>query len=262
VAATIETRMFEKLPNSERIRLAKEKIRKVLDHFLYLVELHENNAIVVYSSVLVSQIPTSLAANAFNVFQRGMHQFEIVRLCALWDSADIEKENIPTVVELIDETTIIDTLAEEFRRFWTDRGGARLVNPSDNPEVRAIELESIKAAQLRFADSQASKAQAGLRSAISDARKLQRSAQLSSIMNHRDKHLAHSLTQTRREVRGAPVGPVKYGDETDLINASVPIVESLYCWVDGTSFSISESQRIDRRNAEALWRGCQFKVLE
>jgi hypothetical protein len=43
---------------------------------------------VLYSDTLSSQIPTSFAANAFNVFQRGMHQFEIVRLCALWDSWD------------------------------------------------------------------------------------------------------------------------------------------------------------------------------
>jgi hypothetical protein len=32
-----------------------------------------------------------------------MHQFEIVRLCALWDGADAEKENIPTVIELIND---------------------------------------------------------------------------------------------------------------------------------------------------------------
>jgi bifunctional non-homologous end joining protein LigD len=38
--------------------------------------------------LLSSQIPQSFAANAFNVFQRSMHQFEIVRLCVLWDSAE------------------------------------------------------------------------------------------------------------------------------------------------------------------------------
>ena len=76
---------------------------RVLDHFLYVLELHANNRFVVYSPVLAAQIPTSLAAHAFKVFQRGMHQIEIVRLCALWDSADPDKENIPTVIELIDE---------------------------------------------------------------------------------------------------------------------------------------------------------------
>ena len=33
---------------------------------------------------------------------------EIVRLCALWESRDPAKENIPTVIELIDDVTIMD----------------------------------------------------------------------------------------------------------------------------------------------------------
>src|SRR5262245_56153429 len=70
---------FDNLSKAERIGHAKTKMEKVLDHFMYLLELHENNAIIVYSNALSSQIPHSFAANAFNVFQRGMHQFEIVR---------------------------------------------------------------------------------------------------------------------------------------------------------------------------------------
>ena len=89
--------MFKNLGAPERIERAKAKIEKVLDHFLYALELHANNADVVYSSVLSSQIPTSYAANAFNVFQRSMHQIAVVRLCALWDGVDADKENIPTV---------------------------------------------------------------------------------------------------------------------------------------------------------------------
>ena len=38
---------------------------------------------------------------------------EIVRLCALWDSAELEKENIPTVIDLIDHPDVIAMLAEE-----------------------------------------------------------------------------------------------------------------------------------------------------
>ena len=81
-----------------------------------------------------------------------------------------------------------------------------------------------------------------------------------SVMNMRDKHLAHSLTETRREKEG-PVEPMKYGDETALLKDSIPIIESLFCWVNGKSFLISESQRIDHENAEALWHGCKFDVL-
>jgi hypothetical protein len=56
------------------------------------------------------------------VFQRSMHQIEIVRLCAIWDGVDLDNENIPTVVALIDDDEIIETLAEETRSHWV--GGA------------------------------------------------------------------------------------------------------------------------------------------
>ena len=82
-----EANMFEHMPTAERIQAAKEKTECVVDHLLYLLALHENNAIIVYSNTLASQIKYEHAANAFNVFQGGLHQCEIVRLCALWDGA-------------------------------------------------------------------------------------------------------------------------------------------------------------------------------
>jgi AbiU2 len=165
--------MFEDMTAAERIQAAKEKTARVLDHLLYLLELHANNAHVVYSPLLSSQIPRSFAANAFDVLQRSMHQFEIVRLCALWDSADINKQNIPTVIELIDDNSIIDTLANETRSHFANEPA--------------------------FAEEEAKKARTDLRLAIADARSFLASAQLDSIMNIRDKHLAHSLERTRRE---------------------------------------------------------------
>jgi AbiU2 len=251
---------IERLQKPERIRLAKAKMTKVLDHFLYVVELHANNSFVVFSPLLASQIPRSHAANAFNVFQRSMHQIEIVRLCAIWDSIDLDKENIPTVVALIDDDEIIETLAEETRSHWVGGASERLLNPSNDPAIAAIEREMVKAANLQFADEQSSTARTELRRAIADMREVLGWERLASIMNIRDKHLAHSLETTRREKNG-PVQPMKYGDETELLNASIPIIERLYCWVNGTSFSIENSQEIDQNNAEALWTGCKFVDL-
>jgi hypothetical protein len=77
------------------------------------------------------------------------------------------------------------------------------------------------------------------------------SPRLASVMNLRDKHFAHSLTTTRRE-KQSPVQPMKFGDETTLLEASIPIVERLYCWVNGKGFSIKDSQEIDQEKAEAL----------
>ena len=221
--------MFEKLDRAKRIELAKTKMEKVLDHFLYLLELHANNAFVVHSPILSSQIPTSFAANAFNVFQRSMHQFEIVRLCALWDGAEAEKENIPTVIELTDDSAIIDMLAEEARQHWaSDR--LPLLNASTDPKLNAAELEAVRKAEHQFADEQASNAKTGLKDAIAKARSILGSARLASVVNIRDKHLAHALETTRREKRGQ-VSPMKYGDETALLDQSASIVEQLFCWV-------------------------------
>jgi hypothetical protein len=38
---------LEKLTKVERIELAKAKMSRLLDHFLYVIELHANNAFVV-----------------------------------------------------------------------------------------------------------------------------------------------------------------------------------------------------------------------
>jgi hypothetical protein len=248
--------MFENLGSAERIDLAKAKMPKVLDHLLYLLELHANNAHVVYSPLLSSQIPQSFGANAFNVFRRSMHQFEIVRLCALWDPVDVDKENIPTVIELIDHDTIIDMLADETRSHWANEAMA-LLNPSVDPTMSTAERDAVRQSEIEFADQQSDKARSELRRAIAQARVILASSRLASIMNIRDKHLAHSLERTRREKHG-PVAPMRYRDETSVLEMSVPLVEHLYCWVNGKSFSIEEARRIDEENATSLWHGCKF----
>jgi hypothetical protein len=248
--------MFGNLGSQARIDLARAKMTRVLDRFLYLLELHANNAHVVYSPLLSSQISQSFAANAFNVLQRSMHQFEIVRLCALWDPADINKQNIPTVIELIADESIIDTLADETRSHRANESTA-LLNPSVEATLNAAERDAVRRSELAFADEEAEKARTELRRAIADARSFLASRQLASIMNIRDKHLAHSLESTRREKYG-PIAPMKYGDETAALELSVPIVERLYCWVNGKSFSIEDARRIDEENASSLWHGCKF----
>jgi hypothetical protein len=196
--------VFEKLAGPARIESAKAKMTRALGHFLYVLELHANNAYVVHSPLLSSQIPQSFGANAFNVFQRSMYQIEIVRLCALWDSVDIDKENIPTVIELIDDDSTIGAVADEHRSHWANQAST-LLNPSVDPTLNAAERDAMRRSELEFADEQAERAKTELRAAIADARAILASPQLASILNIRDKHLAHSLERTRCEKRG-PIG--------------------------------------------------------
>jgi hypothetical protein len=248
-----------KMSVADRLRSAKEKTERVVDHLLYVLELHENNAIILYSPTLASQIPTSHAANAFAVFQRGLHRFEIVRLCAVWDSPEPEKENIPTIIELIDHPEIIETLAQESGAPWKGSSG-HCFNPSDDPELRALEIEGLRQCNEEFGEEQSRRARAELRKAIDDSRAILASPKHASIMNMRDKHLAHSLTETRRERKAGSIDPLKYGDERDMLNASLPIVQALFNWVSGKSFNFEDSRSIDRENAEALWGACIFNI--
>jgi hypothetical protein len=83
------------------------------------------------------------------------------------------------------------------------------------------------------------------------------STRLQRIMNLRDKHLAHSLTETRREKAG-PIAP--NGDERRVLDDTLPIVEALYCWVNGCSFSFDDSRKIDRKNAEAFGKAANSSL--
>jgi hypothetical protein len=254
--------MFENLSTAERGRLAKEKTECVVDNLLYLMELHETNAIVLYSPILSSQIPYSRAANAFNVFQRGLHQFEIVRLCALWDRAELPRQNIPTIIELVDDPNVIDTLARESLEPWIGPVCGIIRSPAEDPGLRALEEQALQQANEDFGHEQARKAREGLQKAIIDARDVLQSPRLTGIMNLRDKHLAHSLSHTRREQKTGPIPPMKYGDEREVLSQTLPIVEALFCWVNGKSLSFDDSRETDRRNAAALWTRCTFNVTD
>lgn len=129
-----------KLSVADRLAAAKVKTERVVGHLLYVLELHANNEIIVYSDTLSAQIPTSYAANAFIIFRHGSHQFEIVRLCALWDSVELEKENIPTIIELIDHPEVIELLATEAAAPWKNLH-TRIYNSSDDPDLSALEIE-------------------------------------------------------------------------------------------------------------------------
>ena len=45
-----------------------------------------------------------------------------------------------------------------------------------------------------------------------------------------------------------------------MLDATLPIVEALYCWVNGKSLSLQESREIDRENPKALWEACTFSI--
>lgn len=247
------------MTTEERVALAKQKTERAVDHLLYLLQLNATNEIVVYSSALSSQIPTSYAANAFNAFVGALGRFEIVRLCALWDRPEIDKENIPIIVELVDNRDAIEALVEETRSHWGQKGGHLFTSEDDDPSLAVVGAAEWAAIDKQFGEEEAIRARSDLQTAIDDARAILESKHLTEVMNFRDKHLAHSLFQTRRE-RVCPVDPMKADDAHQILAKSCNIVEVLHRVVNGKSFSFDDARRIHRENADALWAGCKFNI--
>ena len=216
----------------KRISEAKRLTACAVDHLQYLLDIHENNAIVLYSNTLSKQIPKSYAANAFNVLREAMHQIEIVRICALWDPGHtIEKESIMTVIELIDDPEVLDALGEQ----------ARAGHP---PQI---------------AEQRAQRAISNLKDVIQKARELAKSQQMKSIRKLRDSHVAHYLTE-KVEEKTNDLSPMKHGDERPVIDLSIVIVEALNSYVNDVSLSFRDAQTIDQKCAGALWNACTFKI--
>src|SRR5205807_2492090 len=154
---------------------------------------------------------------------------------------------------------VVDVLSEDTRQFWLNLDGISL-SASDDPEEQEYGRQVIKELNAQKGERSTNKCRDELQQAIKSAMDIQKSSELAGIMNLRDKHLAPSLTQTRREKKGV-VQLMKFGDETKLLEESLPIVEALFNWVNGASFSVADSREIDRENARLLWTGCTFTNL-
>jgi hypothetical protein len=181
-----------------------------------------------------------------------------VRLSALWDQPHIDNETILTVIELVDNEVVIEALAAETRSQWEKM--PEPLGPNESPEEKEIVARLLKAKHAEFGEEQAQCARGGLKKAIADARAMRKSPQLASIRNLRNKHVAHYLTQTNAEKSGEIIAPMKVGDERVLLESSIAIIQALYCWVNGTSISFEESQKIDRKCAQELWNACKFDI--
>jgi AbiU2/Protein of unknown function (DUF3150) len=248
--------MFRHMTTAQRVEAVKQKADRVVDHLFQLIALHENNAVLVYSDALALQIPRSYAANAFNVLQQSLYRFEIVQLCALWDRAwpDLSRESIPTVVELIADSNVIDALVKE--RIHFDHRMLP-VDPEDSKTDAAL-LESLTRLNERPIQEKAAEVSDGLKKSIALGRKIENSAILRTVRKLRDKHLASSLLQTFQEKETAK--PMQYGDERELLLDSIQLVETLQLWVNGTNVDFDKSRQVARKSVEALWKHCTFDI--
>ncbi len=253
------TGQANKLYTQERVNLAKQRMSKVVDHLLQSLAMNENNQIVLYSDVLLSQIGKSHAANAFNLMRDSLFRYSIIRLCAIWEpDNDLETESICTVVDLIDDHNVILELMRETCSHWAGKTAYLGTLPAE-PELSLEVLRQVRESEDRFGRTQGFRTGRTLLRAIASVREISQSDDMKVIRQLRNKHLAHALNETREEKKTGPVRLMKYREETRLLEKTISIVNDLYCWVNGASFDFEGSIQMRREDSEALWKGCQFK---
>ena len=174
----------------------------------------------------------------------------------MWDSADADKDNIVTVIALVDSPDVIDQLYKTTTGFWAESDAA-ILNPSEDPEMRELETEALRAANASFGKEMAVRDRQWIAEAVEEAKASFTSDRMAAVQNLRDKHIAHLLAVSRRDKRGE-VRPMKYGDEKELLEVAVRIVEKMRCAVSGKGFQFEDSWANARRDAGELWGACRF----
>jgi len=253
--------IVSEMQTEDRISEAKICIKKLTYSVGEVLEMHESNQIVVYSDILSSQIPSSFAGHSFKHFQAAMHRYEIVRLLALWDHAQENAYSIPKAVMLIDDNDVLEALKKSSYEAYANRTAARVGQRgyTDEDEVEFDKI--IKDIQIEKGIEQSEKTKLGLIGIIEGVKKTGASNKLKSIRNVRD-HISHSLEKTRMEL-SVDITPMKYGDEKAILTDTIKYIEDLYCFVNGTSFSIEdEGKENAKQNAEELWKNCRFSITD
>jgi hypothetical protein len=190
-----------------------------------LIAISEANRLIVYSPILAAQIPRSYAANAFNVFQWSALNYEIVRVCALWDNPRRDRASIPTVLKLIEGRDCRPVIEKALGPYPQDiiRNMRRL--------DRAVHVaELVRASRFHAA-----------------------------LREFRDEKVAHNLDFA---VRAVASRTLKYGYERRLLRASIAVVSNLNNALRDSSFMFDDAIGQSKRNAAALWNGCTFVVRE
>jgi hypothetical protein len=119
---------------------------------------------------------------------------------------------------------------------------------------------AVRRSEQEFGQQQSTLVRRELSNAIAETRAVLASPTHASITNLRDKHLAHSLTESRREREG-------WTGRSDEVRRRAPNAQCLAedrevanVLSEGPSFDFEDSRKINRASAEALWRKFTFDI--
>lgn len=250
----------EMLSPEGRIAEAKEKTVKIVDHLLHVIAVHESNKALLFSDTLAKQVPPSHAAHTFNLLCDNQYRYELVRLCALWDSSSPDRESIPTIAALVDCDAVRTMLAHEAESHWV-RIPMRVMPADENSddETQRLVESMARESSAAFGAKQAQNALRWLKSAGKMSIRVRECDRYLALVDSRDRHIAHNLSSAAG--KKAPLKTVKYGDDNWLLALSIRIIDRLYLGVCGASFDWNGSQKIAEKRALNFWHGISLKVL-
>lgn len=250
-----------KLSTEQRIELAEQKVKRLVEHTENLIAIHEGNRIIIYSSELSAQIPQSYAANAYNILQDSLFGFELIRLCVLWDEprkGEADKESIPSVLRLIQNDCVMQMLREKANSDY----GAFNKEQLGGQDVSDDMMEAIKNSHVERRKEYAARQCFQLQRTIHFEKLIRKSKKLESVRNYRNKYLAHSLNVTDREQKQGIIKLPQYGDERKLLRVTQRIVSRLYGGVNRIGYSFDDSYEFARKCSGELWRNCKFSLAD
>jgi hypothetical protein len=251
----------DNLPDEQRLADAKARTDRLVDHVSALFGLHDANAIIIYSPMLSSQIPRSYAAHAFNAFQQSTHLYELVRLCAVWDKPGTDRESIPTILALLGKPEIIEKLVQDTYGSYASGAMPHDLRPTDDPDIEAAKAAWWERYRVERAEEQARKVRDWIAIAQEKADAIITSPALKSLRKFWDGYIAHNLTVLQAPANMQDeVRPVRYGDETSILDATVEIVDALHLALNESSFDWEGAREIAANNARELWNGCRFEI--
>jgi AbiU2 len=217
------------------IASVKEKVGFLHRDVCSILELHESNKIVIYSKKISGQIPSSHAAWAFKSMQDAMMQNEILGVCRIWDTSQ-GTNGIPGITKILVENDLKQNLFDECLSQWPN--------------------------ETSFSNQHCTKIFSRFQNAMDLACSTVAGDIHLRLLNLRNKHLAHVVSETRAEKKFGPISPAQYGDERVLLENATEIIESYYLAVNGVSFSMVDHKAMYQRRAEAFWNGVTINVLK
>ncbi|MEQ5826279.1 hypothetical protein J3456_02785 [Sulfitobacter sp. NFXS29] len=248
----------DRFTDEQRVERAKQVTDKLVDHVLGLIALAENNAVVLYSDTISSQVPRSNAAHAFNEMQRSMHFYFLVRLSAVWDKPSKDRESIPTVLALLDKEGVRGHFAEETYAYHSITLEPSRLNPTADSDEQRMLAEYWRRQRTERAERESRKVRRWLLFVKQCAPKVEETYVTSSLRPFRDSYLAHNLEASIFN-ESNPV-QFRYGDEAKLLKLTIRIVDRLHRSVNGAGFDWDGAQDHARRNANEFWSSCRFDI--